>query len=85
MYSLKIGKGTMVVLNSKRAVYDLVDKRSAIYSSRPYDSQFRNTTKDENFGGMDADSLWREQRKRTARFLTPARLDGELGRVSEAE
>ncbi|CAI6338583.1 unnamed protein product [Periconia digitata] len=85
VYSLKIGKGTMIVLNSRRAVYDLIDKRSAIYSSRPDDEQFRNTMRNENIANMEADANWRIQRKVTARFLAPSILDGALGKISEAE
>lgn len=75
----------MIVLNSKRAVYDLIDKRSAIYSSRPNDEQFRTALKNENIANMDPDSGWRAQRKMTTRFLTPSKLDGDLGKISEAE
>jgi hypothetical protein len=75
----------MVVLNSKRAVYDLLDKRSAIYSSRPEDAQFRTALKNENIANMDADAGWRAQRKMTARFFAPSKLDGDLEKISEAE
>lgn len=85
IFSLKIGKGTMIVLNSRRAVYDLVDKRSAIYSSRPQDEQFHMALKGENIANMEADAGWRAQRKITARFFAPAKLDGELAKISEAE
>jgi cytochrome P450 len=85
VYSLKIGKGTMIVLNSRKAVYELIDKRSAIYSSRANDDQFRVALKNENIANMDADAGWRAQRKTTARFLAPANLDSELARISEAE
>jgi cytochrome P450 len=85
VFSLKIGKGTMIVLNSRRAVHDLIDKRSAIYSSRPQDEQFRMALKGENIANMDADASWRAQRKITARFFAPIKLDGDLARISEAE
>ncbi|KAL9622814.1 MAG: hypothetical protein Q9160_002933 [Pyrenula sp. 1 TL-2023] len=85
VFSLKIGKGTMIVLNSKQAVYELIDKRSAIYSSRANDEQFRTALKNENIANMDADAGWRAQRKMTARFFAPAKLDGELAKVSEAD
>jgi hypothetical protein len=35
VYSLVLGTKTIVVLNTDRAVKDLLDKRSGIYSSRP--------------------------------------------------
>ena len=75
----------MIVLNSRRAVYDLIDKRSAIYSSRPDEEQYRTALKNENIANMDADEGWRAQRKMTARFFAPAKLDGDLGKISEAE
>lgn len=85
MFSLKIGKGTMIVLNSRRAVHDLIDKRSAIYSGRSQDEQFLTALKGENIANMDADASWRVQRKITARFFAPSKLDGELAEISEAE
>ena len=75
----------MIVLNSRRAVYELIDKRSAIYSSRANDEQFRTALKNENIANMDADAGWRAQRKMTARFFAPAKLDGELAKISDAE
>ena len=72
----------MIVLNSKQAVHELIDKRSAIYSSRANDEQFRTALKNENIANMDAG--WRAQRKATSRFFAPAKLD-ELAKVSEAE
>jgi hypothetical protein len=75
----------MIVLNSRRAIYDLIDKRSAIYSSRPDEEQYRTALKNENIANMDADDGWRAQRKMIARFFAPAKLDGDLGKISEAE
>ncbi|KAJ4379403.1 hypothetical protein N0V86_005448 [Didymella sp. IMI 355093] len=47
--------------------------------------QFHMALKGENIANMDADAGWRAQRKITARFFAPAKLDGELARISEAE
>ena len=85
VYSLKIGKGTMIVLNSRRAVHELIDRRSAIYSARPHDDQFHMALKGENIANMDADNIWRTQRKITARFFAPLKLDGSLAKIAEAE
>ena len=35
IYSLILGTKVMIVLNSDKAINDLIDKRGAIYSSRP--------------------------------------------------
>lgn len=75
----------MIVLNSRKAVYDLIDKRSAIYSSRANDAQFKVALKNQNIANMDADNGWRLQRKITVRFFAPAKLDGDLAKISEAE
>jgi hypothetical protein len=85
VFSLKIGKGTMIVLNSRRAIHDLIDKRSAIYSARPQDEQFHIALKGENIANMDVDAGWRAQRKITARFFAPSKLDGGLAKILEAE
>jgi hypothetical protein len=34
---------------------------------------------------MDVDATWRAQRKITARFFAPIKLDGGLAKISEAE
>lgn len=85
VFSLKIGKGTMIVLNSRRAVYDLIDKRSSIYSGRIQDEQFLIALKGENIANLSTDATWRAQRKVTARFFAPSKLDGELAGISDAE
>lgn len=74
----------MIVLNSKRSVYELVDQRSALYSSRPIDKRFRHAMR-ENFAFMDPTPIWRMQRKIAVRYLAPEKLDGDLDKVSNAE
>lgn len=74
----------MVVLNSKQAVYELVDQRSAIYNSRPMDKRFRLAMR-ENFAFMDPTPIWRMQRKVAVRYLAPEKLDADLDKVSNAE
>ena len=85
VFSLKIGRGTMIVLNSRRAVYDLLDKRSSIYSGRIQDEQFLIALKGENIANLSTDATWRAQRKITTRFFAPSKLDGELSGISDAE
>jgi cytochrome P450 len=84
VFSLKVGKGTMIVLNSKRSVYELIDQRSALYSSRPIDDRSHLTMK-ENVAFMDPTPVWRMQRKIVVRYLAPEKLDGDLDKVSDAE
>lgn len=74
----------MIVLNSKRSVYELVDQRSAMYSSRPLDDRSHVTMK-ENIAFMEPDPVWRLQRKYVVRYLAAEKLDGEFDQVSDAE
>jgi hypothetical protein len=75
----------MIVLNSRRVVYDLLDKRSSIYSGRIRDEQFLIALKGENIANMGTDATWRAQRKITTRFFAPSKLDGQLAGISDAE
>jgi hypothetical protein len=64
IYSLKVLSGTMIVLNSPRAVTELMFKRSQIYANRPQDWITNNTFKGNNLGFLDAsDQRWKDQRK----------------------
>ncbi|KAF7552114.1 hypothetical protein G7Z17_g4523 [Cylindrodendrum hubeiense] len=64
MFTCRLGGKTMVFLNSARVVSDLLEKRAAIYSSRPY----RPMAQDIASGGarmllMGHSDRWRSQRK----------------------
>jgi cytochrome P450 len=85
VFSLKIGKGTFIVLNSRRAVHDLVDKKSAIYLDRPLDYNIEVAMRGENLAFMHADSLWRAQRKIASQNLAPRWLDEKVVMIQEAE
>lgn len=63
--SLKVGSGNMVILNSASAVRDLIDKRGAIYSSRPpnYIGSQLITQGDVHLLLMPYGPGWRNQRK----------------------
>ena len=84
IFSLKIGAGTLIVLNDKRTVHDLLDKRSAIYSERPLDQQLITSLK-ENFAFMGTTPTWRAHRKIASHFLAPKNLDDQIMAIQEAE
>ena len=84
IFSLKVGAGTWILLNDKRAVHDLLDKKSAIYSDRPNDQQVITATK-ENLAMMNADRLWRASRKIASHFVSPKNLDENIVGIQEAE
>jgi hypothetical protein len=81
---LKVGAGTLILLNDKRTVHDLLDKRSAIYSDRPKDEQVITAVK-ENFAFMDAGHKWRASRKIASHFVSPKNLDENIMGIQEAE
>ncbi|ORY01425.1 cytochrome P450 oxidoreductase-like protein [Clohesyomyces aquaticus] len=85
IFSLKIGAGTIIVLNDRRAVHDLVDKRSAIYSDRPLDHNIDVVMGGENTALMNATPLWRAERKVISQMLTPTVLDDKIGKIQNAE
>jgi cytochrome P450 len=85
VFSLKIGAGTLVVLNSRRAVHDLIDKKSAIYSDRALDKNTEVALGGENLGFMHATPMWRAQRKIAAQHLAPKAIDNKIAPVQEAE
>ena len=85
IFSLKIGAGTIIVLNDKRAVHDLIDKKSAIYSDRPHDHNLETAMGMENFAFMHMTPLWRAQRKIASQNLAPKNLDENIMPIQEAE
>jgi cytochrome P450 len=84
IFSLKIGRGTLIVLNDRRAVHDLIDKRSATYSDRPMDEQVETALSD-NFAFLPANRVWRAQRKIASQLLAPKSLDEKVAPIQEAE
>ncbi|KAK1573711.1 cytochrome P450 2D18 [Colletotrichum navitas] len=85
MFSIKVGKSTMIVLNDRRAVHELLVSKGAHFNNRPSDEQFRLALRDENIALMKETAKWREQRKITAQFFSPKNLDTSLKGVQEAE
>ncbi|KAF2752798.1 cytochrome P450 [Pseudovirgaria hyperparasitica] len=85
IYSLKLGSATWIVLNSRRAVHDLVDKRATIYNDRVHDYNLQLATDGKIFAFEDANAKWRSQRKITSQNLSPRALDEKIAPIQEAE
>jgi cytochrome P450 len=85
VFSLKIGASTIIVLNDRRAIHDLIDKKSAIYSDRALDKNTEEAMGGENFGFLDASPRWRAQRKVAAQYLSPKAIDNKIAPIQEAE
>ena len=74
-----------MVLNDRRAIYDLIDKKSTTYSDRSLDHNADLTLGGENFGFMQVTPTWRAQRKIAVRTLGPAAIDSRIAKIQEAE
>ncbi|KAH7058619.1 cytochrome P450 [Macrophomina phaseolina] len=85
IYSVKLGPGTLIVLTSKKAIHDLLDKRSAIYSDRPKDYIGDIITGGEKLEHMHYNDLWRAQRKIATQSVAPRVLDTKVAPLQEAE
>lgn len=85
IYSLKIGRTTMVVLCDREAVFELLSRRGAYYNDRPQDRQVDIALGHENTALMGEGPLWRAERKIISTYLTPKNLDSVLAPIQVAE
>lgn len=85
VYSLKVGQSTMVVLNDRRAVYELLNQKGAWYNDRPVDQHILFSARNENIALMHEGPKWRAERKIAASYFAPKKLDSDLKLVQEAE
>ncbi|KAH9204677.1 cytochrome P450 [Leptodontidium sp. 2 PMI_412] len=86
MYTCYLGGRALVFLNSNRVVYDLMEKRAAIYSSRP----FRPMCQDIMSGGarmllMEPGPRWKNQRKIMHSILNGRQVDKNFIPYQELE
>ncbi|GKT82453.1 putative cytochrome P450 [Colletotrichum tofieldiae] len=75
----------MIVLNDRRAVYELLGQKGAWYTDRPVDQQIIISTQGENIALMHEGPKWRAERKIAASYFAPKKLDSDLKLVQEAE
>lgn len=85
IYSLKVGQSTMVVLNDRHAVHELLTSKGAYYNDRPVDQQYDLAMRQENTALMHDGPVWRAERKIAATYFSPKNLDGALRGVQESE
>jgi cytochrome P450 len=85
VYSLKIGRTTMIVLSDREAVFELLSRRGAHYNSRPVDKQIDAALGEENLSLMYEGPVWRAQRKIVSTYLSPKNLDTVLQPIQVAE
>ncbi|KAK1984898.1 cytochrome P450 [Colletotrichum cereale] len=85
IYSLKVGRSTIVVLNDRRAVHELLSQKGAWYNDRPNDQQMVIAAREENIALMHESPKWRAERKIASSYFSPKKLDSDLKLVQEAE
>jgi cytochrome P450 len=86
VFSLKIGRGTMIVLSSASHATELLDKRSAKYSNRPASYIMGGMV----FGGdhpmfMNPDERWKLRRRLYADVFQESRCAKEHSQLIDAE
>lgn len=75
IYSVMAGTRTVVFLNTDVAVKELLDRRGAIYSSRPDSYMINLLTGRNNFGLMPNNNTWKQCRAIFQNALGPQSLD----------
>ena len=85
IYSLTVGSTNIIVLCDRKAVRDLIDKKSAIYSDRPADYVGKLLTGGDHTLIDDYNAAWREKRKQMAVQLSPKKCDEKHTVIQEAE
>ncbi|KAL1969797.1 hypothetical protein VTN77DRAFT_7306 [Rasamsonia byssochlamydoides] len=85
IFSLKFGPTNAIVLYSREAIHELLDKRGLIYSDRPNSYIGHLMTQGDHVLLSSNDAMVREKRKIVACYFSPAVLDGEAAPQQEAE
>jgi cytochrome P450 len=85
-YSLKLGPATAVVLTDRRLVKELLDKKSAKYSNRPYSHVSTELmTKGDHVLIMQYGDLWRKCRKLIHQSFMESKCDASYVSTQNAE
>src|SRR5579862_1484353 len=85
VFSLTVGSSNIIVLCDRKAVKELVDKKAAVYSDRPYDYVGQLLTQGDHMGLLQMDKDWREMRKQIAHHFSPQQCDTTHQQLAEAE
>lgn len=85
IYSLKRYRATTIIITDRKLIKELIDRRSAIYSSRPINSVNRTLTNLEHLALMPYGDRWRRIRRSIHSHLTEARCDKDHRVLIEAE
>jgi hypothetical protein len=75
VFSLKVGKSAIIVLNDPQAIFELIHKKDALFVDRPQDEQWDRAYRNELLSLMHSDDAYKAMRKIVQQLLTPKNLD----------
>lgn len=85
MFSLKIGTGTVIILNDRRIIKELLDKKSSTTSNRPTSYVAHTITGGDHLLVMDSTPTWRLFRKLLHQHFMESVCDKEHINLQNAE
>lgn len=86
LYSLKLGRGTAVVITDRRIIKELVDKKSAKYSNRPHSYVSHDLmTSGDHLLVMQYGQQWRSFRKLVHQYFMESMVEKNHVEVQNAE
>ena len=85
VFSLTVGTANIIVICDRKAIRDLVDKKSAIYSDRPNDYIGHLLTRGDHMAALSMTKGWREMRKQVTHYFSPMLCDEHHQPIQEAE
>jgi len=85
IFSLKLGSGTLVVINDREAIRELWEKRSQNYSDRTPMYVAGLLTKFHHAVFNSANETWRDRRKVISQYYSPQKCDRDHAAYQDAE
>jgi hypothetical protein len=85
IFSLKLGSGTLIVMNDREAIRELWEKRSQNYSDRTPSYVAGLLTRHHHAVFQSANETWRDRRKLISQFYSPQKCDRDHAPYQDAE
>jgi cytochrome P450 len=85
VFSLKVGKSTIIVLNDPQAIFELIHRKGALFIDRPQDEQWDRAYRNELLSLMHSDDAYKAMRKIVQQLLTPKNLDTTFLDIQDIE
>ena len=85
LVSLKRGSSTILILSDRKIVRELLDRKSSLYSRRPFTSVSHNITQGDHMLVMDYSKTWQLMRKLSHQYFMEDVCEKQHVQVQEAE